>query len=496
MDIFLSIPFLIFPQILDLKPGTGPQILFTRNEIVVRRFSKSVFGFHFLYTILMLIFFDPANPYVNQIHFFGLDWIQSIGVKFIFKLDNISMILTALTSFVFLLASFASKFNIRTNHKFYYSMLMLLMSAILGIFTAGDMFVFFLFWELELIPAYFLIGGKWGVNENPMAQSSAIKFVLFTFLGSMVMLLGILLLHYYNFISNGILSAVFSDINSSSIPDYIQNLISICLLIGFGVKLPIIPLHTWLPDAHTNAPTPVSMILAGILLKTGAYGIYRFNYQTLEDAFITIAPILAVFALVNIIYTAFVAYAQTDIKRIVAYSSISNMGLVLLGLCAINQIGLSASVFHMVAHALVTCGLFMIAGIVYLRCKNRDINTLSGIAVVMPRLFGFAVVIVLASIGIPAFAPFISEILTMIGALNADFSDVLKLVSVFSLPLLILSSCYMLKFLHKGFFGELPETYEKVNDITVHEFIVLASILAGLVIFGLFPQTILGMLGG
>ena len=495
MNIFLSIPFLIFMPLVVSMFLISP--LFTRNEIVVRRFSKSVFGFHFLYTILMLIFFDPANPYVNQIHFFGLDWIQSIGVKFIFKLDNISMILTALTSFVFLLASFASKFNIRTNHKFYYSMLMLLMSAILGIFTAGDMFVFFLFWELELIPAYFLIGGGWKNetdDELKRAQSSAIKFVLFTFLGSMVILLGILLLHYYNFISNGILSAVFSDINSSSIPDYIQNLISICLLIGFGVKLPIIPLHMWLPDAHTNAPTPVSMILAGILLKTGAYGIYRFNYQTLEDAFITIAPILAVFALVNIIYTAFVAYAQTDIKRIVAYSSISNMGLVLLGLCAINQIGLSASVFHMVAHALVTCGLFMIAGIVYLRCKNRDINTLSGIAVVMPRLFGFAVVIVLASIGIPAFAPFISEILTMIGALNADFSDVLKLVSVFSLPLLILSSCYMLKFLHKGFFGELPEAYEKVNDITVHEFIVLASILAGLVIFGLFPQTILGMI--
>lgn len=492
MNIFLSIPFLIFMPLVISMLLISP--LFTRNEIVVRRFAKSVFGLHFLYAVLMLIFFDSANPYVNEIHFFGLDWIQSIGVKFIFKLDNISMILTLLTSFVFLLASFASKFNIRTNHKFYYSMLMLLMSAILGIFTAGDMFVFFLFWELELIPAYFLIGGKWGVNENPMAQSSAIKFVLFTFLGSMIMLLGILLLHYYNFISNGILSAVFSDINASSIPDYIQYLISICLLIGFGVKLPIIPLHTWLPDAHTNAPTPVSMILAGILLKTGAYGIYRFNYETLSDAFITIAPVLAVFALINIIYTAFVAYAQTDIKRIVAYSSISNMGLILLGLCAINKIGLSASVFHMVAHALVTCGLFMIAGIVYLRCKNRDINTLSGIAVVMPRLFGFAMVIVLASIGIPAFAPFISEILTMIGALNADFSDVLKLVSVFSLPLLILSSCYMLKFLHKGFFGELPEAYEKVNDITVHEFIVLASILAGLVIFGLFPQTILGMI--
>lgn len=497
MDIFLSIPFLIFMPLVVSMLLISP--LFTRNEIVVRRFAKSVFGFHFLYAVLMLIFFDSANPYVSQIHFYGLDWIQSIGVKFIFKIDNISMILTLLTSFVFLLASFASKFNIRTNHKFYYSMLMLLMSAILGIFTAGDMFVFFLFWELELIPAYFLIGGGWKNetdDELKRAQNSAIKFVLFTFLGSMVMLLGILLLHYYNFISNGILSAVFSDINSSSIPDYIQYLISICILIGFGVKLPIIPLHTWLPDAHTNAPTPVSMILAGILLKTGAYGIYRFNYETLSDAFITIAPVLAVFALINIIYTAFVAYAQTDIKRIVAYSSISNMGLILLGLCAINKIGLSASVFHMVAHALVTCGLFMIAGIVYLRCRNRDINSLSGIAVVMPRLFGFAMVIVLASMGIPAFAPFISEILTMIGALNADFSDVLKFASIFSLPLLILSSCYMLKFLHKGFFGELPEEYEKVNDITVHEFIVLASVLAGLVIFGLFPQTILGMLGG
>ena len=515
MEKLLSIPFLIFMPLVVSMFVISP--LFTKNEIVVRRFSKSVFGFHFLYSILMLAFFDPANPYTSQIHFFGLDWVQSVGIKFAFRIDNISMILVMLTSFVFLLSSFASKFNIRANHKFYYSMLFLLESAILGIFTSADMFVFFLFWELELIPAYFLIGGKWkGIEVKPTstlasgggkwkgsetedeekrAQNSAIKFVLFTFSGSMVMLLGILLLHYYNFISNGILSASFTDINASRIPEYIQNIIAVCLLIGFGVKLPIIPLHTWLPDAHTNAPTPVSMILAGILLKTGAYGIFRFNYETLPDAFITIAPILAIFAIINIIYTAFVAYAQTDIKRIVAYSSISNMGLILLGLCAINQIGLSASVFHMVAHALVTCGLFMVAGIVYLRCKTRDINTLSGIAVVMPRLFGFATVIVLASIGIPAFAPFVSEILTILGAMQADFSDVLKFVSVFSLPLLIISSCYMLKFLHKSFFGELPVEFEKVNDITVHEFIVLASVLAGLIIFGIFPGTLLGMVG-
>ena len=496
MNIFLSIPFLIFMPLVMSLFVISP--LFTKNEIVVRRFTKGVCLFHFLYSVLMLACFDSANPYVSEIHFFGLDWVQSIGVKFIFQLDAVSMILTVLTSFVFLLAAFASKLNIRRSHKFYYPMLLLLMASILGIFTASDMFVFFLFWELELIPAYFLIGGKWREEDEEHfenAKKSAVKYVLFTFLGSMIMLLGILLLHYYNFISNGILSANFGDILDSTIPDYIQNLIAICILIGFGVKLPIVPLHTWLPDAHTNAPTPVSMILAGILLKTGAYGIYRFNYETLPTSFHWMAPTLAVFALINIIYTAFIAYAQTDIKRIVAYSSISNMGLILLGLCAFDKIGLSASVFHMVAHALVTCGLFMITGIVYLRFKNRDINSLGGIATVMPRLFGFATLIVLASIGVPAFAPFVSEILTIIGAMNSDLSEALKFVAVFSLPLLILSSCYMLKFLHRGFFAELKLEYEKVNDISVHEFIVLAAVLAGLVIFGLYPNAILGMIG-
>ena len=494
IPILLFIPFII--SILLISP------LFTSNEVVIRRFTKSVCIFHFLYTVLMLFFFNPSNPYFTEINFFGLDWIQTLGIKFILKVDPISMILCTLTSFVFLMAALSSKFNIRKNHKFYYSMLLLLEFAVLGIFTSGDMFLFFLFWELEMFPAYFLIGGKWSLTINETeydseekAKTSATKFILFTFFGSMFMLLGILLLHYYNYAANGVLSANFADINDMAIPQGIQLLIATCLLIGFGVKLPIIPLHTWLPDAHTNAPTPISMVLAGVMLKTGAYGIYRFNYEILPQSFKIIAPILAILALINIIYTAFVSYAQTDIKRIIAYSSISNMGLILLGLCAINQIGLSASVFHMVSHGLVTCGLFMIAGIVYLRFKNRDINSLQGVASVMPRLFGFAVLIVLASVGVPLFAPFISEILTIISAMNSDISGIIKFAALFSLPLLILSSCYMLKFLHNSFFGEVKEEFLKINDLSVHEFIVLASILGGLVIFGLFPNTILGMLG-
>lgn len=496
MNILLSIPFLIFMPLILSMLLLSP--FFTSNEVLVRRFTKSIFLFHFIYTVIMLVFFSQSNPYIAEIHFFGMDWIQSLGIKLSFKIDAISMILCSLTSFVFLLASIASKYHIRRNHKFYYSMLLLLMSAILGIFCANDMFVFFLFWELEMIPAYFLIGGKWENTDSEYekkAKNSAIKFVLFTFFGSMFMLLGILLLHYYNYAESGILSASFMDMSGTTIPYSVQLLIAICFIIGFGVKLPIIPLHTWLPDAHTNAPTPVSMILAGILLKTGAYGIYRFNYAMLPEVFGTIVPVLAIFAIINIIYTAFVCYAQNDIKRIVAYSSISNMGLILLGLCAINKLGLAASIFHMTAHGIVTCGLFMITGIIYIRFKDRNINTLSGVASVMPRLFGFAVLIILASIGVPLFAPFISEIITIISALQSEFSDVLKFAALFSLPLLILSSCYMLKFLHKSFFGELNEKYAKVNDITVHEFIVLASVLAGLLIFGLYPNAILSMIG-
>jgi NADH:ubiquinone oxidoreductase subunit 4 (subunit M) len=238
------------------------------------------------------------------------------------------------------------------------------------------------------------------------------------------------------------------------------------------------------------------MVLAGVLLKTGAYGIYKFNYVLMDESFRILAPILAIFAVVNIIYTAFVAYSQTDIKRIVAYSSISNMGLILLGLCAYNQLGVSASVFHMVAHALVTAGLFMVCGIIYNRCKTRDINLLKGISVNMPRLFAFATLIILASIGVPMFAPFVSEILTIIAALTSNLSDILKFTAILTLPLLIISSCYMLRFLHNSFFGEISENLKKINDISIHEFVILASLLAGLFVLGLCPSFVLNLVGG
>jgi len=277
-----------------------------------------------------------------------------------------------------------------------------------------------------------------------------------------------------------------------------QILISILLLIGFGVKMPIVPLHTWLPDVHTDAVTPVSIILAAILLKLGAYGIIRFNFQMMPDSFILIAPVLCIFALINIIYAAFLAYAQTDIKRIIAYSSISNMGLILLGICALDNVGLSGAVFHIIGHALIVTGLFTVAGIIYLRTKTRDINQLCSLAKYMPILFGFAVIIVFAGAGMPAFAGFIGELLSVMGFLVSEHAIWLKIVSAISITVMIWGTCYLLKFLHNTFYvkenNDNSLMFEKIRDITRHEFLILFLISAVILVLGLYPDLVLSFI--
>ncbi len=394
--------------------------IFRNNEVKIRRFSKGFASLHLLYSLAFLALFNPLNgdvSFYKEITFWGLDltqgfgpkfvsgisWIEPMGLKMAFGMDGISLVMVVLSSFVFLLALIASKSNIRTKHKFYYSMIFMLQTAVLGVFCARDMFLFFLFWELELIPMYFLIG-QWGggVNNNK-AKASAMKFVLYTFCGSLFILLGILLLHFYNFATYGFQTADFSQIsiNAPDFPIFMQMVISVLFLIGFAVKMPIVPFHTWLPDAHVDAPTPVSMILAAILLKMGAFGIIRFNMQLLPEAFKLIAPILMIFALINIIYSALIAYAQTDLKRIVAYSSISNMGIVLLGLCSLNLIGFSGAIFQMFAHGVISAGLFMFVGVIYIRTHTREISELGGFGAVMPRLMGFGLILAFAAVGVP-----------------------------------------------------------------------------------------------
>jgi NADH-quinone oxidoreductase subunit M len=493
---YLSILILIF------SPLVAASCLFSSffrgKEVRIRRFAKGFASLHFLYTILFLVFFNPLTDgisFYKEVTFFGTSWVQPLGFKFAFGLDGISLLMVILTSFIFLLALIASKSNIRSKHKFYYSMIFLLQTAVLGVFCARDMFLFFMFWELELIPMYFLIS-QWGGGK---CKESAMKFVLYTFLGSLFMLLGILLLYFYNFATYGNMTADFSGISISSpgFPMFMQILISILLLIGFAVKVPIVPLHTWLPDAHTDAPTPVSMILAAVLLKMGIFGIIRFNMQLLPEAFKLIVPVLVVLALINIVYTAFVAYSQTDLKKIVAYSSISNMGIVLLGLCTLNLLGFSGAVFQMISHGIISAGLFMLVGIIYIRTKTREMIELGGLGHVMPRLMGFGIILSLASVGLPLLMGFVGEFLVFLGAFNSSIDELnapIKIYTFIALCVLVLSVAYVLRLLHKTFFANIFEKWSQVKDITNHEFVILFSLSLVIGFFGVFPMSILNII--
>lgn len=500
---YLSLVALIFSPLVAAGLLFSP--FFKNNEVRIRRFSKGFASLHFLYTILFLVFFNPLTEdisFYKEITFFGSSWVEPLGLKMAFGLDGISLLMVILTSFIFLLALIASKSNIRSKHKFYYSMIFLLQTAVLGVFCARDMFLFFMFWELELIPMYFLIG-QWGGGK---CKASAMKFVLYTFLGSLSMLLGILLLHFYNFATYNILTADFSQISISApeFPLFMQIVISVLLLIGFAVKMPIVPLHTWLPDAHTDAPTPVSMILAAVLLKMGAFGIIRFNMQLLPEAFKLMVPVLVIFALINIIYSALVAYAQTDLKKLVAYSSISNMGIVLLGLCALNLLGFSGAVFQMIAHGVISAGLFMLVGIIYIRTKTREMLELGGLGAVMPRLMGFGIILSLASVGLPLLMGFVGEFLVFLGSFNSQIDSIsgaisapIRIYSVLAITVLILSAAYILRLLHKTFFANILERWEVnggVKDITNHEFVVLLAITLVIAFFGIFPMAILDVI--
>lgn len=496
---YLSIIVLIFSPLVIAGLLFTP--IFKNNEVRIRRFAKGFASLHFAYSLLFLLFFNPTDDgvsFIKEITFFGTSWVQSLGWKMMFGLDGISLLMVVLTSFIFLLAIISSKSNIKSKHKFYYSMIFLLQTAVLGVFCARDMFLFFMFWELELIPMYFLIG-QWGSGK---CKASAMKFVLYTFLGSLSMLLGILLLYFYHFATYSNMTADFSQLSVSSpeFPIFMQMLISILLLVGFAVKMPIVPLHTWLPDAHTDAPTPVSMILAAILLKMGAFGIIRFNIQLLPEAFKLLVPALAIFALINIIYTALVAYAQSDLKKIVAYSSISNMGIVLLGLCSLNIIGFSGAVFQMVAHGIISAGLFMIVGIIYIRTKTRDMLELGGLGTVMPRLMGFGLILSLASVGLPLLIGFVGEFLVFLGTFNSEIDSIegglvlpIKVFTVVAILVLILSAAYILRLMHKTFFANIFERWLDVKDIMNHEFIVLFALTLAIGFFGIFPMSIINI---
>lgn len=479
---FLSLSVLI------LLPTAFSLLLFLPFFNTVRKISgiaQIAASVHFLYMLLFMSFYNPFSPESAIVEVYK--WIEPLGISFSLSLDGISLIMAVLTSFITLMAIIASKYQIKEHQRFYYSMIFLLQAAVLGIFFASDMFLFFLFWEMELIPMYFLIS-IWGSGKK---ERSAMKFLLYTFGGSIFMLLAILALYYCHYVQTGLLTMDMNYIGLyNDYPDLLKHLAFWGFFIAFAVKLPVFPLHSWLPDAHTDAPSPVSMLLAGILLKLGAYGLIRINLFFFPDVFEDVSSIIFVLGLINIVYASLVAFAQKDIKRIVAYSSIAHMGIVLVALSALNALGLSGAVFQMVSHGLISAGLFMAVGIIYLRTSTRNIQELGGLAQVLPGTYHLTLLLSLAAVGIPLFSSFPAEVMSFFGAFMSENETIRRFLFI-ALFSLILTPIYMLNMVRKVFCGVMLDKFKNLARIRVHEAVVMVSIVFLIVLIGVYPNSIM-----
>ncbi len=441
----------------------------------------------------------PAAPDFAE----KMAWIPNLGITYSLAMDGLSKTLVFLTTFLLLMATIASYTSIHKRLRLYYSMLFTLTAAVLGVFLARDMFLFFLFWELELIPMYLLIA-IWG---GPRRDYASIKFVLYTLFGSVFLVAGTLALYFHARSLPGLDHATlfhFETIKAAigqNLPIASQVLIFAALFITFAVKLPVVPVHTWLPDAHVEAPTPISMLLAGILLKMGSYGMLRFGFEFLPDAAKVLAPYIGLLAVINIVYTAGVALVQTDLKKLIAYSSVSHMGFVLLGLSALNAFGFNGAVFVMFAHGLVSAALFMCVGTLYNRTHTRAIADYGGFGAQTPIIFYFFLFMSMASLGLPLLVSFASETMVFYGAFTSHAFHQINLFGA-TLPWsiqaitfvsglgVVIGAAYLLWMLKRVFFGPIQERWTNLPDASMSEVCVLLVLTLLVMAFGFKPNLI------
>jgi NADH-quinone oxidoreductase subunit M len=410
-------------------------------------------------------------------------WMPAFNIQYILGIDGLSVtmvLLTALLCPICLLSSW----NIEKGVKGYHMLFLLLDAAMMGVFCALDFFLFFIFWEVMLLPMYFLIG-IWG---GPRREYAAIKFFLYTQLGGVLMLISMLALYFYNDPHTFDMRVLMA--NAGTYTRGFQFIVWIALFIGFAIKIPAFPFHTWLPDAHVEAPTAISVILAGVLLKMGTYGILRINYPMLpigtqECAFWA----LAVLGTWNIVYGALCAMAQEDMKKLVAYSSISHMGYVMLGMATLTPQGINGAVLQMFNHGTITAMLFLLVGVVYDRAHHRRIDGFGGLASVMPTYTGIMSIAFFAALGLPGLSAFISEALVFLGAWQYD--HVLTIIAATSV---VLTAGYMLWLLQRVWLGPVNEKYADMPDVTTREVVTLIPLAIIVLILGVQPHYVLDLI--
>ncbi len=447
------------------------------QERIIRWIAVVATAIPLVLAVVVLANFDPGHgvQFVEKI-----SWSKTIGAAYYLGVDGLSLPMLMLSALLGLIAVIAS-WSIKVKVKGYYALLLLLMVGILGVFLALDYIMFYIFWELVLLPMYFLIG-IWGGDKREYA---AIKFFIYTLAGSVIMLLAILAVYFRGGASTFDILAL----STKGFPAGFQNIVFWGFFAGFAVKVPIVPFHTWLPDAHTEAPTAISVLLAGVLLKMGTYGFIRVIIPTTPLALQKFSGILAALAVISIIYGALNAMIQKDLKRMIAYSSISHMGYVILGISAMTAIGVNGAIMQMFSHGLITAMLFLLVGYIYERAHTRNIPELGGLLNVVPLLAGALSFASFASLGLPGLSGFVAEFLVLLGSF-----PVMKVMTAIASTGVVITAGYLLWMLQRVIMGDVPEKLKDLKDATPRELITLAPLIFLIVGVGIYPESVIGLI--
>ena len=450
------------------------------QKTLIRWWANIAAAIGILVSIPLIVNFDRSKDGFQFVE--RADWIPSLGVQYLIGVDGISVLMVMLTTIMGFISIFSSWDAIKEREKEYYAMFLLQQVGMIGVFISMDFLLFYIFWELVLVPMYFIIG-VWG---GPRKLYAAIKFFLYTLAGGVLMLLGILTLYFQYYQQFGRYTFEVAELMKLNLPLGLQQWVFWSFFIGFAIKVPMFPFHTWLPDAHTEAPTAGSVILAAVLLKMGTYGFIRFSLPLLPNASSdhTIVTVLAVLSIIGILYGALVSLMQQDWKKLVAYSSVSHLGFCTLGIFALNQSGIAGSIIQQINHGISTGMLFLIVGVIYERRHTREIKEYGGLAHIMPNYAIVFAVAMLSSAGLPLLNGFVGEFTILQGAFDAN-----KVWAAFAVLGVIFGAAYLLWLYQRTMLGEVTnEKNRGLKDLNWREWAVFVPLMIWALTIGVYPK--------